>query len=156
MTTTAKKPFKNYSIIGMIILSSFGSISESVAQQDELEIRKIREASNSALRAYDNDLVLSFLTEDVLTTTGNGTLLAGKDALRNYILAAGESKMYWIRTALEVNLNEAKGLAWETGTWKGYDPEQEEEAIIGGKYSAQWTKASGTWLIKSQLFVSLE
>ncbi|MTI40243.1 nuclear transport factor 2 family protein [Fulvivirga lutimaris] len=140
----------------MIILTFLLSFSESAAQQDEQYIREIREASNSALRAYDNELVLSFLTEEVLTTTGNGTLLAGKEALRKYILEAGESKMYWIRTALEVNVNETKGLAWETGTWKGYDPEQGEEAIIGGKYSAQWTKASGEWLIKSQLFVSLE
>jgi ketosteroid isomerase-like protein len=154
--TTTKTLYKNCLIVGVIIFTSFWSISESVAQQDEQTIRKIREASNNALRVYDNDLVLSFLTEDVLTTTGNGTLLAGKDALRNYILAAGESKMYWIRTTHEVDVNEDKGLAWETGTWKGYDPEQGEEAIIGGKYSAQWTKASGKWLIKSQLFVSLE
>lgn len=154
--TTTKTLYKNCLIAGIIIFTSFWSISESVAQQDEHKIRKIREASNNALRVYDNDLVLSFLTEDVLTTTGNGTLLAGKEALRNYILAAGESKMYWIRTTHEVDVNEDKGLAWETGTWKGYDPKQGEEAIIGGKYSAQWTKASGKWLIKSQLFVSLE
>lgn len=156
MTFSTNTIHKHCLILSIIIFTSFWSISESIAQQDEQEIRKIREASNSALRAYDNELVLSFLTEDVLTTTGNGTLLAGKEALHYYILEAGESKMYWIRTALEVKVNEAKGLAWETGTWKGYDPEQSEEAIIGGKYSAQWTKASGKWLIKSQLFVSLE
>lgn len=156
MTTSTNTRLKNFSIIAMIMFTSLWSISESVAQQDEQEIRKIRAASNNALQAYDNELVLSFLTEDVLTTTGNGTLLAGKQALRNYILAAGDSKMYWIRTANEVEVNEEKGLAWENGTWKGYDPQQGDKPIIGGKYSAQWTKASGKWLISSQLFVSLE
>ena len=117
---------------------------------------KIRVASNDALKAYNNELVLSFLTEDVLTTTGNGTLLAGKTALRNYILSLGDSKMYWIRTTKEIEVNTVKGLAWENGTWKGYDPKQGDKSIVGGKYSAMWTKESGQWLIKSELFVALE
>lgn len=130
--------------------------SEIFAQNDEQQIRSIRTASNEALKAYDNDLVLSFLTEDVLTTTGNGTVLADKAALRKYISDAGDSKMYWIRTANEIKVNETRGLAWESGTWKGYNPDKSDKPVIGGNYSAMWTKESGKWLIKSQLFVTLE
>ena len=126
------------------------------AQSDETRIRAVREASNQALKAYDTTAELSFLTEDVLITTGNGTLLAGKEALRNYIGALGESKMYWVRTPDHIEVHEANGLAWETGTWKGYDPERGEAAVVGGRYAAQWTRASGTWKIKSELFVALE
>ncbi|MGB3145952.1 MAG: DUF4440 domain-containing protein, partial [Maribacter sp.] len=113
-------------------------------------------ASNQALKALDHTKVLSFLTEDVLTTTGNGTLLSSKKALENYILEAGDSKMYWVRTAHELEVNKKRGLAWENGIWNGYDPDVSDEAIVGGNYSAMWTKASGEWKIKSQLFVTLE
>jgi len=132
------------------------SLTEVFAQSNEKQILTIRKSSNEALKTYDNELVLSFLTEDVLTTTGNGTLLAGKESLRKYIADAGASKMYWIRTPDEIKINEVKGLAWEHGTWKGYDPEQGDTPVIGGKYSAMWTKEADSWLVKSQLFVSLE
>ena len=126
------------------------------AQSDERVILNAREASNKALKNYQHERVLSYLTEDVLTTTGNGTLLAGKESLRNYILNASPSKMYWVRTPGQIKVNKERGLAWETGTWKGYDPQQGDQSVVGGKYSAMWTRASGSWRIKSQLFVTLE
>ena len=127
-----------------------------MAQSDAEQIRAVRQASNEALRAYDTAAELSYLTEDVLITTGSGTLLAGKEALRKYIEAFGESKMYWVRTSSAIEVNEATGLAWETGTWKGYDPDRGSGPVVGGRYAAQWTRASGTWKIKSELFVALE
>jgi ketosteroid isomerase-like protein len=156
MRISEKNTSKTTSIIYIIMLLSHLSVSEIFAQNDEQKILEIRKASNEALRGYNNELVLSFLTEDVLTTTGNGTLLAGKEALKNYILEAGESKMYWIRTTEEIEINKVKGLAWENGTWKGYDPEKSDKSVIGGKYSAMWTKETGRWLIKSQLFVAID
>ena len=126
------------------------------AQTDEQLIRAVRLASNQALKAYDHAAELSCLTDEVLIATGSGTLLAGKEALRNYIESFGESKMYWVRTTGEIQVNEAKGLAWEQGTWKGYDPDRGEAPVVGGRYAAQWTKASGTWRINSELFVTLE
>lgn len=53
------------------------------------------------------------------------------------------------------NVNVKKGLAWESGTWNGYDPEKGDVTIVNGHYSAMWTKTSGVWKIKSQLFVTL-
>jgi hypothetical protein len=75
--------------------------------------------------------------------------------LEHYILEGGESKMYWIRDTKDIIINTKRGLAWETGVWNGYDPEKGEDAIVNGNYSAMWTKASGKWKIKSQLFVTL-
>ncbi len=138
------------------LLTLFLSGPVLLAQSDEARIRAVREASNQALKAYDTTAELSFLTEDVLITTGNGTLLAGKEALRNYIGALGESRMYWVRTPDHIEVHEANGLAWESGTWKGYDPERGTEPVVGGRYAAQWTKASGEWRIHSELFVALE
>jgi hypothetical protein len=114
-----------------------------------------REASNQALRDFDEDMNATFSTEDALITTGAGTLIAGKDALSSYLKSQKGPRLYWIRTPDEVLVNSKTKLAWETGTWKGY-VEGSDEAVVGGKYSAQWTKASGIWLIHSQLFVTLE
>lgn len=124
------------------------------SQTDKEQIKAIRNASNSALKSYENKEVLSYLTDDVLTTTGNGTLLCGKKELEGYILAGGKSKMYWIRDTKEIKVNANRGLAWETGSWNGYNPEKGENPVVSGNYSAMWTKESGIWKIKSQLFVT--
>ncbi|KPQ16959.1 MAG: protein of unknown function containing DUF4440 domain [Algoriphagus marincola HL-49] len=131
-------------------LPLFGLAQES----DKSMILSQREASNTALRAFDEALNATFLTDDVLITTGAGTLISGKKELLEYIQEASGPRMYWVRTPDEVIVNPETQLAWETGTWKGF-VEGSEEAEVGGKYSAQWTKKSGTWLIQSQLFVTL-
>ncbi|WP_111668852.1 nuclear transport factor 2 family protein [Algoriphagus litoralis] len=130
-------------------------VTVSFAQEAEVsQILAQRQASNQALRAFDEELNASFSTEDALITTGAGTLLSGKAELMEYLKNAKGPKMYWIRTPDEIMVNPETQLAWETGTWKGY-VEGSDKAVVGGKYSAQWTKKSGTWLIQSQLFVSL-
>lgn len=60
------------------------------------------------------------------------------------------------RTPSAISVNKNQGLAWETGAWKGYDPGKGEEALVGGNYAAMWTRESGEWKIKSELFMSLE
>ena len=130
--------------------------SELFSQTDKEQISAIRNASNSALKSYDAQEVLSYLTDDVLTTTGNGTLLCGKEELEKYILKGGKSRMYWIRDTKEIIVYTERGLAWESGIWNGYDPEKSNNSIINGNYSAMWTKASGIWKIKSQLFVTID
>jgi ketosteroid isomerase-like protein len=144
--------------IRKLLLSLIGLLVITFSYAQEAEVSQIlaqREASNQALRAFDDELNASFSTEDALITTGAGTLISGKKELIKYIQESTGPRMYWIRTPDEVLVNPKTMLAWETGTWKGY-VEGSDEAVVGGKYSAQWTKASGTWLIQSQLFVTLE
>ncbi|MFD2202710.1 DUF4440 domain-containing protein [Shivajiella indica] len=140
------------------LLSLTGLLIVTFAFAQEAEVSQIlaqREASNQALRVFDDELNATFSTEDALITTGAGTLISGKKELMKYIQESTGPRMYWIRTPDEVLVNQKTKLAWETGTWKGY-VEGSDKAVVGGKYSAQWTKASGTWLIHSQLFVTLE
>ena len=96
---------------------------ELFSQTDKEQIAALRNASNSALKTYDHKEVLSYLTDNVLTTTGNGTLLCGKEELEAYILAGGKSQMYWIRETEEIKVNAIRGLAWETVIWNVYNPE---------------------------------
>ena len=46
--------------------------------------------------------------------------------------------------------------AWETGSWTGYRSGQSGPALLAGRYSAQWVKQNGRWLIRSELFVALD
>jgi len=144
--------------VGTTIFSLIGILMISISYGQDLEKAQIlaqREASNQALRAFNEELNSTFSTEDAFITTGAGTMIAGKAELMKYIQESTGPRMYWIRTPDEVLVNPETQLAWETGSWKGY-LEDSDEAVVGGKYSAQWTKASGTWLIHSQLFVTLE
>lgn len=124
-------------------------------QNDKVEILRLRNAYNAALKNF-SDEQFSFLTNDVLTTTGNGTLIRGKENLKKYIQKVSGPKMYWVRTPGEIDVNTKLGLAWEMGTWKGYTVDSGDKPVTGGKYSAQWAKINGVWKIKSQLFVTLE
>ena len=146
---------KNIRHILFTVLCIFIFTSELLSQTNKEQILAIRNASNLALKSYENEEVLSYLTDDVLTTTGSGTLLTGKKALEKYILDGGKSKMFWIRKTEEITVNEKRGLAWENGIWNGYNPEKGDDSIVNGNYSAMWTKESGVWKIKSQLFVTL-
>ena len=136
----------------LLLLTSFTQVN---AQTDTEQIKRVRNASNEALKALDNELSYTFLTDDIMITTGNGTLINGKEEYRKYDDKFDGNSMYWIRTADEIEVNTERGLAWENGTWKGYDLKKGKNSIVNGKYAAMWTKASGKWLIKSQLFVTL-
>ena len=128
------------------------------AQSSEDRIRAVREASNAALKALDEEANFEFLTDNVLISTGNGTLLSGKDELKTYIKSVADARpLFWVRTPDEIIANEERGLAWETGVWHAYsaDDLNEESPIFKGKYAAQWVHQSGEWKIPSQLFVTL-
>lgn len=126
------------------------------AQNDKDEILRRRNASNAALKNLDNELYLTFLTDNALYTISNGALIQGKENLREYINQANGPKMFWVRTPIEIDVNARSGLAWESGMWKGYTLDSGQKSVTGGKYSAQWIKVNGDWKINSQLFVKLE
>jgi hypothetical protein len=46
-------------------------------------------------------------------------------------------------------------LAYESGTWTGRHGNPDGPAVISGRYSAQWVKRDGHWLIRSEVFVAL-
>lgn len=135
----------------ILILLSLCSIAQ---ESEESQILALRAKSNAALRAFDEELNATFLTDDILITTGAGTLISGKTELLEYIRKASGPRMYWIRTPDEIIVNPETQLAWESGTWKGF-VEGSEEPVVGGNYAAQWCNKSGQWLIQSELFVAL-
>jgi hypothetical protein len=55
--------------------------SELLSQTNEEQMLAIRKASNLALKSHEKEVALSYLTDYVLTTMGNGNLLSGKKVL---------------------------------------------------------------------------
>lgn len=130
---------------------------KSQLSKNELAIYEQREKSNQALANRSLEEISSFWTEDILITTGNGTLLAGKEKIKGFLQDVYQKmpEVVYERTALDLKINEKKGLAWESGTWIGYHVGKKESAVARGNYSAMWTEEGAGWKIKSQLFVEL-
>jgi ketosteroid isomerase-like protein len=142
----------SFFMVGLITTNSL----LAQVQNDKVEILRLRNAYNAALKNFDEELSFSFLTDDVQSTISIGTLIQGKENLREYLRKATGPKLYWVRTPNEIDINTELELAWEAGTWKGYTIDSGNKSVTGGKYSAMWTKINGGWKIKSQLFVKLE
>ena len=129
-------------------------------EPEKEKIMDLRKASNQAFMEHDYQKVLSYLTDDVMITSGSGTLISGKEELletiKNIVNNSPNKNMYWVRTPDEIIVNSSAKLAWENGSWKGFTSESGNNPVVGGNYSAMWTKESGMWKIKSELFVTLE
>lgn len=78
------------SIVLLLIFSPEISFGQDL---EKAQILAQREASNQALRVFDEELNTTFSTEDAFITTGGGTLLSGKAELMEYIQNAKGPKM---------------------------------------------------------------
>lgn len=76
---------------------------------------------------------------------------------RKEVRAAFEPPMPLVyqRQTKDVEVSAKWPLAFETGTWAGHQSTLAGPVVIGGRYSAQWVKRDGRWLIRSEVFVAL-
>ncbi len=120
-------------------------------------IREARIAQNRAIAAADADRVASFWTEDVSIRRGLGQAVTGRAAYRQLFenTANRDSAVVYQRTPDAVEVSPTWPLAFETGTWAGYLGGLKGTAVVRGRYSAQWVKRDGKWLIRSEVFVAL-
>ena len=121
---------------------------------DALRVRKAREAQNAAIIAADADLIASFWTEDVSIRRALGVMLNGREAYRRSF--ADDPKTVYLRHPTHVEISERWPLAFETGEWEGHESGPASPVVISGRYSAQWVKREGRWLIRAEVFVPLK
>jgi ketosteroid isomerase-like protein len=132
------------------------ALMASAAQSEEAAIRIARTAQNRAIATGDLDRVASFWTDDVTVRRALGAPLDGKQAARQALVApsAGTHLVYQ-RLTKDVEVSGHWPLAFETGVWEGHQATATGPVVIGGRYSAQWVKRNGQWLIRSEVFVAL-
>ena len=124
---------------------------------DSAAIRSARVAQNKALADHDAARAASFWTEDVTLRRGLGQAVVGRAEYQRLLEApVTDSTLVYYREPVEIVLSEQWPLAFETGTWQGRLGGATGRAVIAGRYSAQWVKRGGQWLIRSEVFVALE
>ena len=145
----------------MIGLSSLiilvGVLTGSTSSADQDAIRAARSAQNRAIADGDLDRAAGFWTEDVTVRRALGQPVAGRAAARQALEppAPPASRLIYQRLTKDVEVSGTWPLAFETGTWEGHLGTIAGAIVIGGRYSAQWVKRDGRWLIRSEVFVAL-
>jgi uncharacterized protein (TIGR02246 family) len=148
-------------LLGRSILIIAGLSSPTMAQssqtEDEQAIRAARSRQNKALADKDLDRVAAYWTPDVTIRRALGLPLAGADAARKALEPpqSGAPVIVYQREAVAVEVSANWPLAYEEGRWSGYVDSVGTPAVIGGRYSAQWVKRNGQWLIRSEVFVAI-
>jgi ketosteroid isomerase-like protein len=123
---------------------------------DAKAIRAARLAQNAAMAAGDVDKAATWWTDDVTIRRGLGTGISGIEGYKGILERApiADTALVYQRRTTDVTVSSAWPLAFETGTWTarvgGKGP-----ALITGRYSAQWVKRDGKWLIRAEVFVAL-
>jgi ketosteroid isomerase-like protein len=127
------------------------------ASTDQTAIRAARTAQNAAIAAGDLERVAAFWTEDVTVRRALGQALTGRAAARQALEPAGGSgsRIIYQRFTKDVDVSAHWPLAFESGTWEGRLGTAAGPAVIGGRFSAQWVKRDGRWLIRSEVFTAL-
>jgi ketosteroid isomerase-like protein len=125
---------------------------------EQASIKQARLRQNAAIAHHQVDEIASYWTDDVTICRGLGFQLAGKAAYRKLFEAddpGSPEQIVYERDPASIEVASAWPLAFETGTWKGHRANAEGPVVIGGRYSAQWVKRDGKWLIRSEVFVAL-
>jgi ketosteroid isomerase-like protein len=129
-----------------------GSVAPDVAA-----IRTARAEQNRAIADGDADRIASFWTDDVTVRSGLGALVTGRAAYRERIVGNGPAgrRLVYVRMPRSIEIGHHWPLAFETGTWTARLGDIRGAEMMGGRYSAQWVKRNGRWLIRSEVFVAL-
>lgn len=129
------------------------------AADDSQAVMAARRAQNAAIVAHRLDAIAGYWTEDVTICRALGSQLSGKAGYLKLFEAddpASPDTILYQREPEAVTVSAVWPLAFESGTWSGRRGGPGGEVIIRGRYSAQWVKRAGHWLIRSEVFVALE
>ena len=115
----------------------------------------MRLASNKAIATGDVTGFAVSLGQDFVVVTGNGSLLS-REA---YIAAFAKDfkdphSVRFERIPDLIEVSRSVPLAAEHGHWVGRLPDG--PILFSGTYLAMWRKAASGWILRSELFVSLE
>ena len=119
---------------------------------DVAAIRTARAEQNRAIAERNADRIASYWTDDVTVRSGLGASVASRADYREKIVASG---LVYVRTPASIEVSDHWPLAFETGSWTARRGGVSGPQVMAGRYSAQWVKRDGRWLIRSEVFVAL-
>lgn len=136
-----------YGLLLLVLLTGCATVPRK--STDATAIRTARAEQNRAIADGDADRIASFWTDDVTVRSGLGLSVAGRAAYRERITGNG---LVYVRTPVTVDVSDHWPLAFESGTWTA---SRNGDVTTIGRYSAQWVKRDGRWLIRAEVFVAL-
>ena len=154
--TVEKKNFKDYKkelIVFLFILSFHQALCQNKHNNDIMAIRANRTASNNAIAKHDVNGIAKYWLDDFVQVIGRGVYQTGKDSIMASwrALFNSNAEVSYIRSPKEIVISNSDTMAWEQGQWVGIHSYSK-----GGNYAAMWIKRMGKWMLKAELFVSLE
>ena len=122
-------------------------------------VRAQRAESNAAIAAHDGARLRKLFADDYHGISGtSGDLDSGGDATaRSYAAQEFKDPMFvaYLRTPVSiVSAASGKRIA-ESGKWEGVWRRPDGTMRKSGVYLAMWIPSGGTWLLKSEAFVTL-
>jgi len=141
-----------------LLLSSIAGAGASQGSTDQAAIRQARLEQNAAIARHDVNAIVTYWTDDVTICRGLGFQLAGKEAYRKLFEQddpVSKEVVIYERIPRAIEASSTWPLAFESGIWKGHLGSISGATLIRGRYSAQWVKRAGRWLIRSEVFVAL-
>jgi ketosteroid isomerase-like protein len=136
-----------------------GLTSSQAAGSEQAAIKHARLAQNVAIASHQVDDIASYWTEDVSICRALGTQMSGKAAYRQLFVEDDPKSpdvIVYVRDPVEITVSSNWPLAFETGVWSGHLGSAHGPVALRGRYSAQWVKRDGRWLIRSEVFVALK
>ena len=129
------------------------AFAQNMHNDDVATIKSNRVASNKAIAKHDVNGISKFWMDDFVQVIGRGTYETGKE---NIVASWKElfnssPQISYVRNPEEIIISDNDTLAWERGKWIGINSYSK-----GGNYAAMWIKRNGNWMLKAELFVSLE
>lgn len=127
--------------------------------EERRTILALRANDNRALAAHDLEATMAIVAENYVITDGDSSIdrSAADDrrSWREEFARPGHDR--YVRTPGLVEVGERKGVlrAAESGTWLGIDHKAAGESRPFGRYFVHWSKASGRWLVVSEIYVTL-
>ena len=140
----------------VFILLFFSAATAAKAQlnpaQDDSMIRASRIKTNELIANHDLKGLSRYWLKDYIRIAGNGNVTIGKDSSLAYWdkFFKSQPDVYYKRTTNEVIISENGTLAWESGSWEGFNTKSK-----GGSYAAMWSKQDNIWKLQSELYVTL-
>jgi len=150
------KSFKGYIkqlFVFLLILSFHPAFSQNTHSNDIATIKANRDASNNAIAKHDVNGIAKFWMDDFVQVIGCGVYQTGKDSIAASWkdLFDNNPDIAYTRTPEEVTISDNDTMAWERGKWIAVHSYSK-----GGSYAAMWIRRNGNWMLKAELFVSLE
>lgn len=131
------------------------AVPEKSLVTDADMIRRARLRQNDAMATGNIEVAASFWTEDVTLRRGLGSSITGKEAYRALLdPSPNQDSLIYIREPDLIDISPHWPLGFESGTWEARQG-LDGPIVITGRYSAQWVKRDGNWLIRSEIFVAL-